>query len=315
MLVCLVFVSKRGNTKTINFDDLVAVKRTKHLTKCVPVTQYGVDDRGHNRFRKWLVACSVPSHYLNKCWRIVNRILMNKFKWDFNKTKNTHNSIQKSEFKNVVWAMSVIFQASMCYQTTWWPLISRAEKHQAGRWSVGVIFRCKHWILTSDVNISTRMLSSLIWSLVNMYHRSVEFIHVENPFQTTLCYQLCYLFQHILNAFKYANPLNLQMRARACFIQMIQWNEMKKHTFLTPTLIKELQLMEDAAILIIYTTYQENTWSCVIGISIYRVLLWKDLQIFTQPTTTTTSQNRRLRCVHQGSVLVRRINFDSSMDK
>ena len=36
-------------------------------------------------FRKWLVACSAPSHYLNQCWNIVNWTLRNKpLQWHHN---------------------------------------------------------------------------------------------------------------------------------------------------------------------------------------------------------------------------------------
>ena len=35
--------------------------------------------------RKWIVAWSSPSHYLNQWWLIVNWILGNKFRWNSNK--------------------------------------------------------------------------------------------------------------------------------------------------------------------------------------------------------------------------------------
>ena len=60
-------------------------------------------------FRYWLLACSVPSHYLNQCWDIVNCTLGNKFQWNFN--KNTTIFIEENNFENVVWKMvAILFQ-------------------------------------------------------------------------------------------------------------------------------------------------------------------------------------------------------------
>ena len=43
-----------------------------------------VSESGHHWFRKWLVAYSAPSHYLNQWWVIVNWTLRNKLQWNFN---------------------------------------------------------------------------------------------------------------------------------------------------------------------------------------------------------------------------------------
>ena len=37
------------------------------LTQCGLVTPYGVKHLDQHWFRKWLVACSAPTHYMNKC--------------------------------------------------------------------------------------------------------------------------------------------------------------------------------------------------------------------------------------------------------
>ena len=37
----------------------------------------------HHWHRHWLVAWSVPSHYLNQCWNIVHWTLRNKLQWNF----------------------------------------------------------------------------------------------------------------------------------------------------------------------------------------------------------------------------------------
>ena len=39
---------------------------------------------GHHCFRLWLSTWSVPSHYLNQCWFIVNWTLGNKLQWNSN---------------------------------------------------------------------------------------------------------------------------------------------------------------------------------------------------------------------------------------
>ena len=35
-------------------------------------------------FRSWLVACSAPSHYLHRCWLVVNCTPVDKFQWHWN---------------------------------------------------------------------------------------------------------------------------------------------------------------------------------------------------------------------------------------
>ena len=57
-------------------------------------------------FRKWLVAWTAPSQYLNQCWNIVNWNLRNKPQWNFN--RNSNISIQENAFENVVCEMASI---------------------------------------------------------------------------------------------------------------------------------------------------------------------------------------------------------------
>ena len=42
-----------------------------------------VSESGQPWFRLWFVAYSVPSHYLNQCWVIVNWTFRNKLHWNF----------------------------------------------------------------------------------------------------------------------------------------------------------------------------------------------------------------------------------------
>ena len=76
------------------------------------VTHICVVELGHHWFRQWLVACSVPSHYLNQCWNIVNWTVRNKLHWNFNRNSNIF--IQEIAFENVVCKM-----ASILYRPQW----------------------------------------------------------------------------------------------------------------------------------------------------------------------------------------------------
>ena len=71
----------------------------------------------------WLVASSVPSHYLNQCWLIANWALRNKLLWNSN--HNTRRSIHENAF-------------SWCHLRPFCP----GEEELTG-WSTNGI-RCKH---------------------------------------------------------------------------------------------------------------------------------------------------------------------------
>ena len=58
---------------------------------------------------------SVPSHYLNKCWNIVNSTLRNKLQWNIN--RNWCIFIQENAFENVVWKMAAILSQPQCVKT------------------------------------------------------------------------------------------------------------------------------------------------------------------------------------------------------
>ena len=52
-----------------------------HHHRC-PVMLHSIEELGYHWLR--FVACSVPWHYLNRCWLVVNWRLGNKFTWQFN---------------------------------------------------------------------------------------------------------------------------------------------------------------------------------------------------------------------------------------
>ena len=57
------------------------------------MTQICISKLGHHSFPQRLVACLARSHYLNKCWIIVNMKLGSKFQWNLN--QNTQIVIHK----------------------------------------------------------------------------------------------------------------------------------------------------------------------------------------------------------------------------
>ena len=69
-------------------------------------------------FRQWLVAWSVPSHYLNQCWYMymVNSNLRNRFQWNLNCNLNIF--IQGKAFENV-WKMAAILSWPQCVNSLW----------------------------------------------------------------------------------------------------------------------------------------------------------------------------------------------------
>ena len=69
-------------------------------------------DNGLSLERCQAVAWTVPSHYLNQCWNIVNWTLGNKPQWNFN--QNSNILIEENTFENVVCEMLFISSQSQC---------------------------------------------------------------------------------------------------------------------------------------------------------------------------------------------------------
>ena len=65
-----------------------------------------ISESGQHWFRQRLVAYSVPSHYLNQCWKIVNWTLRNKIQWNLN--RNSYVFIQENASENIVCEMAAI---------------------------------------------------------------------------------------------------------------------------------------------------------------------------------------------------------------
>ena len=59
-----------------------------------------VSESAQHWFRKWIVAYSVPIHYLIQCLVIINWTIRNNLQWIFN--QNSNFFIQENAFENVV---------------------------------------------------------------------------------------------------------------------------------------------------------------------------------------------------------------------
>ena len=80
--------------------------RQLSLTHLPLVSHICVSEIGQYWFRWWLIAYSVPSHYLNQLWHIVNWTLGNKFQWNLN--QYTIIFMQENAFDIVVCEMMAI---------------------------------------------------------------------------------------------------------------------------------------------------------------------------------------------------------------
>ena len=77
------------------------------------LTLFGSIDKGQHWWMEWLIACSLPSHYLNQCWLIFCYTLRNKLQW--NLTQDTNMFIKVNSFENFVYKKcSIFFLSSVC---------------------------------------------------------------------------------------------------------------------------------------------------------------------------------------------------------
>ena len=77
------------------------------LTHLLLVPHICVNESDKNWFGWWLVVYSAPSHYLNRCWDIVNWTLRHKLQWKCN--QNTIVFTHENAFENIVCEMAAIF--------------------------------------------------------------------------------------------------------------------------------------------------------------------------------------------------------------
>ena len=85
--------------------------------------RYVHQETNHHWFRLWLVAWSVPNHYLKRCWNIVSSTHGSKLQW--HSKRNSYIFIQGNVVENVICEMAVnLSQPQYIYstctdQTTW----------------------------------------------------------------------------------------------------------------------------------------------------------------------------------------------------
>ena len=85
-------------------------------------------------FRKWLVAYSAPSHYLNQCWIIYNWTLTYIFQWNFN--QNTKLFIHENASENIICEMAAILSRRRWVKSdlTWdWSAAQEVDGPKSGQ--------------------------------------------------------------------------------------------------------------------------------------------------------------------------------------
>ena len=81
------------------------------------VTHIFVSRLDNHVFRKWLVACSVQSHYLNQWWPIVNYTLRNIFHWNI--ISISQSFVLESAFEYFVCEMTAILSQPQYVDQNW----------------------------------------------------------------------------------------------------------------------------------------------------------------------------------------------------
>ena len=92
-IICVIFIHKNFYIIVGCITALIFFALT-HLP-LVPHTN--VDAQCHHWFRYWLVAFSVPTHYLTQCWVVFDSALRSKLQWNLN--RNPITSIELNAFK------------------------------------------------------------------------------------------------------------------------------------------------------------------------------------------------------------------------
>ena len=115
----------------------------------------------------WLVAWSVPSHYLNQCWNIVNWTLRNKLQWN-SKIEILKFSFKKMHLKVLCakWRpFGLSVQVLNFFVFHWVHLILRADSRFApSQWET--LLLCddvSHWL---GASLESAMIIVCLWELV-----------------------------------------------------------------------------------------------------------------------------------------------------
>ena len=86
--------------------DMIRFQTDSYIKHLPQVLHISVSGSGQHWFRKWLFTYSVPSHYLNQCWLVVNWTLRNKLRWNLN--QNTKLFVPQNESENIVEMASIL---------------------------------------------------------------------------------------------------------------------------------------------------------------------------------------------------------------
>ena len=120
------------------------------------------------------VTRSVPSHYLNQCWNIVNWTFRNKLQWNLN--RNSYISIQENAFK-IVWKMAAILSRPQCVmlihacKTGPWRQFQEAWNQWAGYWHIfHEIIHYHHHRNNSDILLKYKGMGR---TKVNIYDKNM----------------------------------------------------------------------------------------------------------------------------------------------
>ena len=114
------------------------VTRRRWLTDWGWVTHICVNKK-NLWFRWWFITLSVPSYYLNQCWKIVNWILINKLQWNLNRNsfsfKEMHLKMSSGKCRPSCLVLNVLKQwssadwATSHYLNLWWPTFVMPYDH------------------------------------------------------------------------------------------------------------------------------------------------------------------------------------------
>ena len=123
-----------------------------HLSQLLP--HICVSELDHHWFRQWLVVCSVPSHYLNQNWLIVNWTLGNKFQWNFNR-------------KSIIFIRENAFGIVVCHNTM--TVILSGERWVCTYFLLNLLPQCR---LISDTFVCVDDWPSMMYTRLGLANHS-----------------------------------------------------------------------------------------------------------------------------------------------
>ena len=146
------------------------------------LTHVCVRKLGHHWFQWWLVACSAPTHYLNKWWIIVVSIFRNKSLWNWN--KNATVFFQENTFENDICKMSAILSQPQCVKGI--PCAQRSPWRTPVKWfllvktQLGIMKTVCCWLSISCTKAMYLWSFSKPWSTIQYIYILYDFIGVKH---------------------------------------------------------------------------------------------------------------------------------------